>query len=357
MSRLLRLRLHNQQLTSPRHRTPQAVVRSLVALQAQEYAMAMWAIALRLRDAAHDADIERAFDAGRILRTHVLRPTWHFVAPADIRWLLALTAPRVHAANAYMVRQLDLNAAVFRRATAAVVGALRDEENLTRGALQSVLAASGIAAAGPRLAYLLMHAELEGLICSGPRQGKQFTYALLERRAPHAKTLDGDAALAELSRRYFTSRGPASARDFALWSGLTLTQARAGIETLGRTFVRETVAGETFVHARPTVEPRSQTGVTFLMPDYDEYGMSYEDRRALLPDAPRGRQRSPAIAFNRMIIVDGRIAGSWRRDAKGRIETKFAVALTPAKLRAVDAAKQRFTEFLGRPAGSGSRGK
>jgi hypothetical protein len=351
MSRLIRLRLHNQQLTSPRNRTPAGVVRSLVAMQAQEFAMAKWAIALRMRSAVVEPDVQRAFDAGRILRTHVLRPTWHFVAPADIRWLLALTAPRVHAANAYMARRLDLDAGLFRRGATAIVGALRDEGHLTRDALQAVLKKSGIAAAGPRLAYLLMHSELEGRICSGPRVGKQFTYALLERRAPHAKELGRDAALAELSRRYFASRGPATARDFACWSGLTLTQAREGIETLGRMFRREAIDGREYWLARPRAAPRPASGATFLMPDYDEYGMGYEDRSALLPEAPRWRRRAIVLDFNRMIVVDGKIAGSWRwKSASGAaaIETSYRLRPTPSQKDAVNRAIARYARYAGR---------
>jgi hypothetical protein len=348
---LLRLRLRGQQLTDSRNRTPQDVVASMVAMQAQEYAMAKWAIALRMKRAARDADIERAFDAGRILRTHVMRPTWHFVAPADIRWLLALTAPRVHAASGYMYRKLDLTAAVFKRSDAAIVRAFERGPFLTRADLRTALAAARIKAAGPRLAYLVMHAELEGLICSGPRAGRQFTYALLEARAPDATVIGRGAALAELSRRYFTSRGPATAQDFACWSGLTLSDARAGIESLGSGFEREAIGGKTFVHRPVRVAPRSADGFAFLMPDYDEYGMSYKDRSALLPSAPRARKsRAVTLAYNRMIVVGGRIVGSWRRRTAGSssaIDTDFLLPLDRAQRQAVDRAARRFTEFAG----------
>jgi hypothetical protein len=338
---LLRLRLHHQQITHPVARTPQAVVSHMLALQAQEYAMSKWAIALRMAGAPVDADIERAFDAGHILRTHVLRPTWHFVAPADIRWLLALTAPRVHAASAYMYRQLDLTAAVFRRSDAILARALQGGRFRTRPALQAVLAKSGVKASGPRLGALMIHAELEGLICSGPREGRQHTYALLETRAPGAKRLTRDAALAELSRRYFATRGPATARDFATWSGLTLTDARAGIETLGSQYLREKLDGNEYVFLPSPDAARGRGSATFLMPDYDEYGMSYQDRSALFA-APM------KLAHNRMIVVDGRIVGSWRRTLSGkalRIETDYPAPPGNVKQRAVARALQRFKAF------------
>jgi hypothetical protein len=342
-SELLRLRLHNQQITDARSRQPEEVVSWLVAMQAQEYAMAKWSIGLRLPGAVQDAEIERAFNAGKILRTHVLRPTWHFVAPSDIRWLLALTAPRVHAANAYMYRKLALSASMFKRSSAVLGRALQSERFLTRTALQMVLAKSGVKAAGPRLGYLMMHAELEGLICSGPREGRQFTYALLETRVPASAPMNREAALVELSRRYFASRGPATAQDFATWSGLTLTDARAGFESLSGEFVRKQIAGQIHVYRPASVVSRRTTCFAFLMPDYDEYGMSYQDRSALFP-------RSMTLAHNRMIVVDGQIVGSWRRSLAGNsisVEADFPVPLSRAKLRAVTQATRRYAAFAG----------
>jgi hypothetical protein len=348
-SDLLRLRLHNQRLTDPRGRQAQEVVSWLVAMQAQEYAMAKWAIALRMTGAAQEADIEHAFNSGKILRTHLMRPTWHFVAPADIRWLLALTAPRVHAASAYMYRKLALDVAVFKRSDAILVRALQAGRFLTRAALQTELARSGVKASGPRLGYLMMHAELEGLICSGPRDGRQFTYALLETRVPKARAMKRDAALEELSRRYFASRGPATAQDFAAWSGLTLTDARAGMESLDSDFERETIDGRIHAFRPASSGMRSAAGFAFLMPDYDEYGMGYKNRSALLPPNLDGRKpQDIVLAYNRMIVVDGHIVGSWRRSLEGdsvSIETNYLGSLARAKLRVVAQAIRRFATF------------
>jgi hypothetical protein len=315
-------------------------------MQAQEYAMSKWAIALRMADGATDADVELAFNAGEILRTHVMRPTWHFVAPADIRWLLALTAPRVHAASRYMYRQLELDAAVFKRSDAVLTRALKAQRFLTRTALQTELARAGVKAAGARLGYLMMHAELEGLICSGPRAGLQFTYALLDERAPGARTLNREAALEELSRRYFASRGPATAQDFASWSGLTLTDARAGLESLGADFARETIDDR--VHAyRPAGRGiRSAKGSVFLLPDYDEYVMSYKDRSALRST------KKLTLAYNRVIVVDGQIVGSWQRSLAGdsvSVETDCRVSPASAKAGLLARASRRFAAFATTP--------
>ena len=238
---LVRERLRNQSLAVSRLRTPGEVVAWLGAAQAQDYAGAKWALGLRAKGLT-DAAVEQAFDEGAILRTHILRPTWHFVAPADIRWMLALSAPRVHAVNAYAYRTFELDAAVLARSRAALERALAGGRQLTRLELAKVLQRAGVQADGPRLAHVMMHAELDAVICSGARRGKQFTYALLEERAPRAKVLPRDEALAELTRRYFASHGPATLRDYVWWSGLTARDARAGMaDELARSRPRSTV--------------------------------------------------------------------------------------------------------------------
>jgi hypothetical protein len=179
-------RLINQHIAAAPFEKPSDVVNWLVAVQAQDYFGAKWALGLRLQD-AHDAEIDRAFNAGSILRTHVMRPTWHFVMPTDIRWLLALTAPRVHAVNAHRYRELELDDATLKRSRKVLTKALQGEKQLTRDELRDALQAAKIAADGQRLAYIVMAAELDGLICSGARRGKQFTYALLDERVPPAR--------------------------------------------------------------------------------------------------------------------------------------------------------------------------
>ena len=190
--------------------------------------MAKWSVAQRARGVT-DSAVDRAFADGAILRTHILRPTWHFVLPADIRWLLALSAPRVHALNASYYRKAELDRGLFARSEAALARALK-RRHLTRTELAVVLDRVGIRASGLRLAYILMHAELEAVICSGAPRGKQQTYASFDERVPPAKPLHRDEALAELTARYFTSRGPATVKDFARWCSLTVSDARAGVE-------------------------------------------------------------------------------------------------------------------------------
>ena len=198
------------------------------AVQAQEFAEVKWSLAERIRGAITDAAVEREFAEGRILRTHVMRPTWHFVAAQDLRWLLRLTAPRVHQANKYMYRQAGLDGATLDRCQRVIARELGDGEPRTRRELVAALGADGIEGDSIRLGYVFGHAELEQVICSGPRRGKQHTYMLVDDRAPSDPGPSGDAALAELARRYFRSHGPATARDFSWWSGLTLTDLPRG---------------------------------------------------------------------------------------------------------------------------------
>jgi len=188
----------------------------------------MWTLAQRMRNTTNSL-IEEAYNEGKILRTHLMRPTWHFVAPDDIRWLLQLTASRVNAACGSNYRKLELDEALFKRCNKALTRALQGGQHLTRTALRTVINQAGVVADDSiRLVHILLRAELDGLICSGPRLGNQFTYTLLDERVPETKTLNREEALAKLTRRYFTSHGPATLQDFIWWSGLTAADAKNG---------------------------------------------------------------------------------------------------------------------------------
>ncbi len=258
------------------------------AVQAQEYPAARWALGLRARGLT-DRQVAHAFDAGEILRTHAMRPTWHFVARADIRWLQMLTGPRVQTLNAYYARKNELDAKTVARSREVIERTLAGGHQRTRTELAAALGKAGIRAEGQRLAYLMMSAELDQVICSGPRRGKQFTYALLEERAPKASLLPRDEALRELTRRYFTSHGPATLRDYVWWSGLTMADARRGVEIAGRALVRETFGELTCWSgaSTPAFTLRSLGGggtrkrsSAHLLPIYDEYLIAYKDRSA-----------------------------------------------------------------------------
>lgn len=343
-------RLINQQIAGTVFKTPQQIVGWLGAMQAQEYALSKWAIGLRLPGST-DASVEKAFNEGKILRTHLLRPTWHFVCPEDIRWMLKLTAPRIHIANGFMCRKLGLDDKLLKKAATVFAKTLKDGNYMTRNALNEELKKNKIDCEGHHLSHIMMYAELEGIVCSGPRQGKQFTYALLEERAGKGKELNREESITELTKRYFKSRGPATIKDFTTWSGLTVKDAKAGIHALDKHFIREMIGGLEYIFPEPEAKKQAGGLSTFLMPDYDEYGMGYKDRSAIFNDARYKSHVSRGNpVFNRMIIIDGVIEGTWQRTLKQDrpvVETFPFGKLSAAKEKKMKQAVQRYLKFTG----------
>lgn len=353
-SDILHRRLSFQHLNSEPFTTPQAVVRHFGAVQAQEYADAKWALGLRLGSVTEDA-VEKALDEGDILRTHIMRPTWHFVTPDDIRWLTALTAPRVKIKMAYYERLLELSEDVFSRSRAALTGALSEGKALTRKELGDVLEGAGVPGAkGQRLGHLLIQMELEALITSGPRRGKGFTYMLLEERVPAARELVGEEALGELTRRYFGSHGPATPQDFAWWSGLTVADAKQGLELLGSELEREVVRGQTYAFAPSSValsSAVSETSATMhLLPWFDEYTVAYKDRAFVFGSDAKPHMTSDYDNLSRTVLLDGRAVAFWKRTV-GRDSVSIDVrpfrALSEAEKEDLQREAERFRRFLG----------
>ncbi len=341
-------RLSNQGITVPRHKHAADVVEWLGAVQAQEYQPAKWALGLRLRGGT-DAAVERALEAGEILRTHVMRPTWHFVAAADLRWMQGLTGPHVQRATATYRRQLELDAPMMQRATRLFERALRDRTYLTRPELAERLRRAGLALSGVRLAHAALYAELEAVICSGPRRGKLPTYGLLAERAPNQRALSGDEALAELTRRFFRSHGPATIRDFVWWSGLSTAAARRGLDMIDAKHDELDGCAYYRTSASSAAGPRAAAAV-HLLPIYDEYLVAYRDR-VLVPHGPSKIAAVPghSVTFQHALVIDGRVAGTWRM-TRGARSVAIAVTplrrLTPTEQRGVVAAAQRYERFL-----------
>ena len=344
-------RLANQQLLTSSLTDPADVVRRLGAVQAQDYAGAKWGIGVRTRGAV-DTEVERAVNDGSIVRTHVLRPTWHFVTPADIRWMLALTAPRVKAAVAYHDRQLGLDGALFRSSRTVLTRALQGGRQLTRAELALLLCRARVDATGlQRVGQLLMRAELDGIVCSGARRGKQATYALLDERVPPAVPLDRDAALLQLTLRYFATRGPATLKDFAWWSGLTQADAGRGVEIAGRRLTREVIGGAPY-WCEPSTPPR-RAPIAHLLPNFDEYLVSFENRSAIAKRLrSAGIETGRGALLARAIVVDGQVVGGWKRTLTKKavvVELRLLVDLTRSETGAVREAAQAFGAFVELP--------
>ncbi|HEY4867185.1 MAG TPA: winged helix DNA-binding domain-containing protein [Candidatus Dormibacteraeota bacterium] len=346
-------RLHNQRLGRVQFARAEEAVGWLGAVQAQDYSGAKWALAQRTRGAT-DMQLDRLFAEGVILRTHVMRPTWHFVLPHDIRWLLQLTAPRVNAASAYYYRKVGLDEALFRHSNRALAGALEGGQQLTRTELARVLERAGIPASGIRLAYLMMRAELDAVVCSGARRGKQFTYALLDERAPVAAVLDHDEALAELARRYFTSHGPALLQDYVWWSGLTVADARAGVEMAASHLAADAIDGRTYWSARVATGAEDRSPVVHLLPNYDEYLIAYRDHTpAFDPSLFTDASAVDRVLARHILVIDGRVMGGWRRlieKDRVTVEVEPLAPLGAAQEEALQAEVERYEGFIGMPA-------
>jgi len=345
---IIALRLHNQELLNHSFTKPTDLVRWLGAVQSQDYAGAKWALANRLKNPI-EAEIEMAIDNGEILRTHVLRPTWHFVLPEDIRWMIELTEPRISAFSAKYFRDLNLDKAVLKRSNKIIVKTLQSGRHFTRKELGEALKKVGIATNDLRLTYIIFRAELDQLICNGARRGKQFTYALLDQRAPNSKRLQRNEALAELCMRYFCSRGPATKKDLTWWSGLSPVDANKGIELVKTQLDSVLVEGQTYFFSRSSgIKPKKKSSIN-LLPAYDEYTVAYKDR-SLVIDSAFAEQAGHGI-FNPNIVINGQVKGSWRRELTGdkmMMEIQYFSRVSASMHQAVSSAAKRYAKFIGK---------
>jgi hypothetical protein len=345
-------RLAAQRIARPTHRTPAALVAWMGAIQAQDPAGARWAVALRLAGKpVAEAEILAALEDGSIIRTHVMRWTWQLVAPADLHWMLPLVAARLFQRAARRFRELDLDEKTLRRSRTVLERALRDGAHLTRDQLRAALDSGGVSvSAGGRLSHLLAYAELQGVICSGAPRGAAPTYALLETRALRpASPWSREESLAELARRYFRSRGPATLADFTWWSGLPPAEARNAVQSVEPELARETVGGRPAWRDPDPAAARSSEDA-HLVPPFDEILVAYKDRAALLDPAHARRLNAGGGMLAPSVVLGGRLVAVWRRTL-GRAEVAVTVSpfepLTRAQRDAVAHAAERYARFLG----------
>jgi hypothetical protein len=346
---IARWRLHTLGLDGSRHESPRGVVEWLGAVQSQDFGPALWSVGQRT-SASTAADVERLVADGHVLRTHVLRPTWHFVLPADIRWMLAATAPRVRAVTAHYNRRAELDAATLSRALTLVVEALRGGKQLTKRQLEDRLERGGIhSARALRMMLILMHAELTGLICSGARRGKQQAYALLDERAPLAKArlLEPEEAQAELTRRYFIGHGPATVKDFRWWSSLTVAEIHRGLELIGAELEHVVVDGNWYWFGTPPPTAPVPSPSVHLLHTYDEYVVGYSETKYALDIAGLA---TPFRVANMIVLLDSQVAGFWKRKL-GKDSVAIEVSLhrswNGAERAALEAEAARYGLFFG----------
>jgi hypothetical protein len=342
-------RLNSQHISTPICKTPHEVVHHMVAMQAQDYPGALWSIGLRMSNAVQ-VDVEKAILDRQIVRTWPMRGTLHFVAAEDIRWLLQLLTPREIAATAARRRNLEIDDRVLERTRNVVVKALQGGIIMTRNELFAVLETAGISTASQRGYHLLHHLSQEALICFGPHNEKQPTFVLLDEWIPHSRELGRDEALAELTERFFKGHGPATLHDLVRWTGMTVKDARQGLEAVASHLGSIEVEGQTFWMASDsTFVPNDDT---YLLPGFDEYILGYKDRSLMLET-----QHSQKIVpgnngmFLPTIIASGQVAGTWKRVVKKdtAIITLLPFAsLTAAQHQKIAISAKRYGDFLGK---------
>lgn len=303
------IRLRCQQLADPQFDDPTELVSWMGAVQAQDYRMAKWAVGVRLHSASLKA-VDDALDRGEILRTHVMRPTWHFVAAEDIRWMVRLSAQRIRSANESLGRthRLGFTEDTYRRGNRQLEKMLCGRRSLTKAEVGAELGRAGLPSEPAAVTRFLMRAEADELVCSGPDRGGKPTYALLEERVPPVPELTKEEALARLADRYFRSHSPATLEDFAWWSGLSVTEVREAVRLLGGALVKD---GEWLAHESCRDIPVPE--VLHLLPAYDEYLIGYTERTAVLAAEHQAKAFNRFGIFQPVVLHNGRIAGNWHR--------------------------------------------
>jgi hypothetical protein len=343
-------RLHHQLIAGGVTSSPATVVRTLGAVQGQDYLASLWAVAVRTPDAT-ERDIEASIARRELVRTWPMRGTLHLLAAEDARWMTELMAPKVVRGMAARHRQLGLDGAVIDRGRAALTEALQGDRQLTRPAAYKVLEAIGIPA-DQRRNHIFGYLAQQSVLCIAAREGKQPTFALLEEWAPAARSLPRDESLAQLALRYYTGHGPATEQDLMWWSGLTAKEVRAGIAMVAADLEETIVGGVSYWSGEGTVPPVDSARVD-LLPSFDEYLLGYRDRSAML-DASHANGVSPGGngIFNPIVVIGGRVRGTWRRTIKkDRVEiatTPFAT-FTKREHRAIAKESKRYGAFLGLP--------
>ncbi len=355
---IARWRFHNQHIGRSRIKKPADLVRWLGAVQAQDYSGSLWAIGLRLANAT-ERSVEQAIADGTVVRTWFMRGTLHFVAASDLRWMVGLMAPRMRdiVDNVSRYNRLGLDAATFVRSNDVLVRALEGGRHCTREELRGELERAKIHAEGTRFSLLLQRAQADGLICYGPRRGRQATFTLVDEWVPPGETLEREEALGEFARRYFLSHGPATVSDFAWWSGLAAADARAGLEVARWQLVEQVIDGKSYWLGPPEQGADVPIAAAFLLPSYDEYFVGYQDRAAALhPRYTDKPSQWNSLLLGPTVVIDCKAVASWKR-ALSRdgvtVTISPMVSLGKANKQAVAAAVQKYGEFLGLTAAVG----
>ena len=323
-AQLLKQRLINQHLLQPKYSSASKLVNYLGAIQAQDFAMSKWAIGLRIINPTQKK-VEDEINRGSILRTHVLRPTWHLVSAEDIYWMLELSAQNIKARMRTNDKKLGITDALFKKSNMLLEKALSNNEQLNRDEIIQLFNQHKIIVNENRLSHFLMRAELDAIICSGKIINNKNTYALLSKRAAKKKIMKRDEALGMLAKKYFESRGPATVADFTWWSGLSVTDAKNALYSVESTLEKEMLNNFVYYFKSSNNKITAPLNV-FALPAFDEYLISYKDRSHILHS--NTKNISANGMFWPVIIADGKVAGMWSRKIVNNdllVQTEFFI--------------------------------
>ena len=339
-------RLSNQQVPATKFNSVKELVRWMGAIQAQDYAMAKYAIGVRTKNSTNQM-VENAINNADIIRTNVLRPTWHFVAAKEVRWMLELTAPNLNKSLSSNNKRLELDDKTFTKSNSIIEKLLRDGKYLTRNEIMAALDKKGIKTNDLRASHIMFRAETDLVVCNGNRRDKQFTYTLFNERVPLSKKISKEEAIARLALRYVASHGPATLQDFVWWSGLSVTDARRGWETIKSKLVSEKLKDQVFWTTQDSTFEKPRSNQLFFLPSYDEFLISYQSREISLDARHTFHTFTKNGIFNPVIVHNGRIIGIWKPEYKKDIllKEKFFIQPTEKQKQLCSKAAKAFRNF------------
>lgn len=306
------IRLLNQQLIAPQFSTPAEVVQYMGAMQAQEYRMMRWAVAMRTRKPSLKT-FKKAFDEGQIIRLHLMRGTWQLVSADDYWMMTDLFAPKAIAVTKGWMNsnKISIPDEELMRIREILVRTAADKRSVTKEDFVQALAEKGKQMDDHRLSYHIRMAEMTGILCSGDLQPMKATYAFSLHKIPQRANMDRDEALAHITRKYFKSRQPATLEDFVWWSGLNISDCRKGIALLGDYLHVKRYRGHDFYLTDDCRTRGFRKEKYLLIPPYDEYLIGYKSRDIVLPQEHKHRAHNNSGIFQPVIAYDGTICGNW----------------------------------------------
>lgn len=323
-SELLKIRLYNQLLIEHSFKEPSEIVSWMGAMQAQAFEMAKWAIGVRLKNSTVGS-VEKALNSAQIIRTHILRPTWHFVSAEDIHWMFELSNPRVKPIYISYCKMSGIDESIISKTNKMMEKLFENEKHLTKNEIGEALENRKIKIEPQLLNAIISRAEMEGIICNGKIKGNKQSFTLLHEWVPKKNSISKEEALERLARKFFTSHAPASLQDFAWWSGLTATECKRALELIKHDFVSETI-NERIVWLKNDTQIVETTELSnLLLPPFDEFVVSYKDRSEIIEKNHYGKVMTKNGLFDPTIMYNGEIIGSWKKTTK---KNKFEIDLS-----------------------------